>query len=225
VQYTGNYADAIVEVGTLESNGSFDYNGTGFIIGSNKVVTNTHVVYNNVQQWNDCNAIRVNGTTYPISYEHILQSHYTESNEYKDFALLKIYTTVDLDTTYGGINVGVATDDMLNNTSKLMAVAGYPSDLYSNATGANNLYIAYGNFLPTTHDNDSVRSWSLQYTADFYGGQSGSPVFYDKDGNQSTTSDLTAVGVNFGSNQMGISNSGVRFTPQHLKFFFNNTNF
>jgi V8-like Glu-specific endopeptidase len=240
--YTGNYADAIVEVGTLSSAGFYP-RGTGFIIDNNKVVTNAHVVYEQSESQWKCNAIRINGTTtYNISRSHVpyeyvypdeeyayntINETYMYYNCYYDYALLKINTSVNLATTYGGINVGVATDKMLANSNLLMAVAGYPSDRYSSVPNANNLYIGYGNFLGTEYNDlpNGFKAWQLKYTADTVTRNSGSPAFFDKDGNENTTSDLVAVGVHFGQHEVDVNNRGIRFTSQHLKFFFNNNYF
>jgi V8-like Glu-specific endopeptidase len=153
---------------------------------------------------------------------------------YFDYALLKIDTNINLDTTYGGINVGIATNDTLVNdtfssSNNEMAVAGFPNITPNgSSTDINDdLYIGYGAFKGTLSRNfqDSV-SWKIQYTADTTRGNSGSPVFYDKDRNKNTTSDLVAIGVHADppTNERPY-NKGSRFTPQHLKFFFNNPNF
>jgi V8-like Glu-specific endopeptidase len=241
--YTGDYADAVVEVGEIELFGTnvlFDAIATGFIIGSNKVVTNSHIIYGTT--WKG-DAIRTNdGAIYRIDYMHMPRERY-DGTKYNsdDYALLKIgenaetEETVDLAETYGWLDAGVITNDRILQSDSLLdnstpfnniAVIGFPRDVNGSQVNyyfplSNNEYYDWGTLFQYS---TTLPSTLLQYTNSTSGGNSGSPIIFDKDGNHSTTDDWVVSGIHV-NHEDGEYSQGVRFTARHLKFFFNNTHF
>jgi len=178
-------ATSIVQVGTLVG-GTFTRTGTGFIIGSNKVVTSARLLRSGNGNWINNAAIRIinaNGTigpAYPLAEAHSKQSGW----DY-ECALAKVNTSVDLAATYGKVNIGTITM-RLDGLNPLIAAAGFGD------SGAR--VISYGGIVDNMSSYE-ISTTYLAHSADI--ADQYSVIFMDTDGNPATTNDLVAIALQF----------------------------
>lgn len=226
----------------VSGNGGY---GTGFIIDSNLIATAAHCVYNEeTNQWiNNLTVIAtINGikTEFEVLETHVLKS-YVDSGKTiaTDYALIRIKTidkkgiSHDLLSECGKLVMSPLVDTKLNEMTdfyknnspiKHIMAAGY-SDGY--------LHSAWGHaftatqLLPSNHKDPEVQNKVLCYTAFVTGGDSGAPIFFDKDANASTD-DRVVVAIH--SSSSGYTNDvrsvglGPRVNSQLMKFYYDNKN-
>lgn len=223
--------DMIRDYDTAVVNLWSDYNipvGTGFIISDHVIATAAHCVYtgsyfNNLKikitdSNNKVKTITPKYTDLSKTFYTNYSGNYSNTCMNNDYAL--IYVEEDL-SEYGSLKMGVALDEYVNKHGEVI-VSGFPrQDSYpENYDGqpAGLRFKAKGRILSSTL---SV----LRYDADTYKGDSGGPV-YAEEGFTNQHYDhydyKTVIAIDIASNKS--ENTGLRITPDILKFYYNNSN-
>lgn len=204
--------------------------GTGFIVGPNKVATNAHCIdygSSTITQIVGRKQISasLNGqqyTNYNISEIHVPVTY----EDTTDYALLKIDTSVDLEATYGKMELGAITNDTINLLNSYFEVPNAPKHIliagYSQSPNGRPLTMAWGTafLIDGSIPKADKYIWSNAFTTN---GGSGSPIMYDVDANINTTADRVCIGLFMGGNSDYVG--GPRITAQLLRFFLNNPSF
>lgn len=185
--------------------------GTGFIIGTHTIATAGHCLVSSsgwiknikITLFNENNS----ETEISAKAAHVPELFVTDNNSNYDYALLTV--NEDL-TSYGTVGLG-AVREGIENTSKLVNVAGFPyprPDVYSPI----GLYTS-------SSVVKSVSTYRISYTADTSGGNSGGPIYVSM--NDGTEEYITVIGIHTSGGTQ--TNSGIRITFPLLKFYKQNT--
>lgn len=214
--------------------------GTGFIIGNHLIATCAHAVYDRTndkffaQNGNFNIAIKDSNsnTIKNISSNSSKMQFHVPSNYHDlkisdaidsyDYAL--IYVEEDL-SQYGIFEVGVVTNDFLNNHCEI-TTSGFPSQINYDQTnvygtryksvGNSEMYISNKYFLTR-----KLRFASTNCTS---GGNSGGPAYFTYNDYNDNPKNVV-IGIVTGGTRNGdryTGTSGVRVTTNILHFFFNN---
>ncbi len=202
------------------------YSGTGFVVGTNKVLTAAHCVYdtdNNYSSYYVSVDVYENTDYTPNNYSansyHIPQDYYELSAHSSSWDYAVITVNHNFPSSYI-MDLGVARNKLKNNT---------PSTIYNNINDNNGisrlcLYLT-GRWLQMWTEEGYFKSVNgtimdnnvCYYIPMEYAGQSGSPVYVETE-----DEDKTVFGIESG----GTSDYGVckRITTDILHFVLNNSN-
>lgn len=218
--------------------------GSGFIVGDHIVATAAHCVCTDTNEFSDItmNIVNENNNiirTLQPEYIHVAKDAIYNTNLIRgnsDYALLYFDESL---SQYGVFQMGVATDEYRDQHGRIV-VSGFPGIYPPNYSGpvGNIRFKASGNLYYSTDDYyNSVpakNKYRFFYDADTYGGDSGGPVYVDEAfyaGGQWYTY-KTVIGIHTASTVNSTPgyqycdsnyNSGVRITPDLLKFYYENT--
>lgn len=202
--------------------GNQSYIATGFVVGTHKILTAAHCVYdttNNRPAKNVCYTVYGNSenssTTYSAVNYHIPQ-RYVDLNSYDpiyDYAIITVNETFSDDYI---MELGIARDIISNNT---------PSTIYQNYLNKPCIYVTghsssmttgYGNLI-SGYNNVILDDYIINYSSDMVGGESGGPVYVKtQDGK------ITVIAINSGGTST--YNVGRRIDSNILHFVYNNPN-
>lgn len=222
----GNNDERVVDwskKGVVKLIGINDCMGTGFVIGTNTIVTAGHCVFNSsTTTAKDLVSVKLfdaNGnctlTATPISI-HVPQNY--SANTQTDYALIKVQEDL---SDYMCFKMGVLMD-YNSNVPISVKSTGFPTSVNSSPQAVNTLsehemYSDSGSILDTLNGK-------AFYNVCTSNGNSGSPVYYTESSNGSVYYSIVAIHTT-GDLQNGQPyNSGVRITPELLRFFFQNEN-
>jgi V8-like Glu-specific endopeptidase len=177
--------------------------GSGTLIGPNTVLTAAHVIYNFGGKANYVEfipAINKNDTPYGIinAKKIFYPAEFVESEgANEDYGILILDQEIGEKTGFFGISV--LKPEMLKK--KKYYLYGYPEDLCPN----------YDEMWGANFPIDKVEEDNIYYRVDTYGGQSGSAIYYEKDGN------YFVVGVHTGGDDKGDYNVGILLTEKRIR--------
>ncbi|MBQ7027441.1 MAG: trypsin-like peptidase domain-containing protein [Ruminococcus sp.] len=217
--------------------------GTGFIVGDHIVATAVHCVYTGTEYKDlTIKIVDENGSVIEAiqpEYIHVPKEAIHNTREIRgtyDYALLYFDERL---SQYGTLKMGVVSDEYIDQHGGVI-VSGFPGQYppsYSGPTG----YIRFkssGNLYYSTvqSPNSSFikKDYRLFYDADAVGGNSGGPVYVDE---RFLIGDTwykykTVIAIHSGGTTSSSINydyfdpnynSGLRVTPDVLKFYYNNS--
>lgn len=222
--------------------------GTGFIIGSHLIATCAHVVYDRAndkffaqdQIYNiiikdeNSNTIKTISSSSSKMQFHVPSNYHdlTTSDAIDSYDYALIYVEEDL-SQYGIFEVGVVTDDFLNNNCEI-TTSGFPAEInYGGTTVLGTRYKSVGNaeyYQDNTYDlTGELRFASTNCTS---GGDSGGPAYFTYN-NYDGQEENVVIGIVTGGTMEKdeitgeyryTGTSGVRVTTNILHFFFHNNN-
>ena len=181
------------------------FNGSGTLIGPNTVLTAAHVIYN-IEYGGKANsvefipAINKNDTPYgTINAKKIFfPAEFVESGgQQEDYGILILEQEIGEKTGFFGISV--LKPEVL--MKKKYYLYGYPGDLSK----------TYDEMWGTDLALVKVEDDRIYYQVDTNEGQSGSTIYYEKDGN------YFVVGVHTGGDEKGNLNVGVLLTEERAR--------
>lgn len=201
---------------------SYDYLGTGFVVGPHTIATAAHVVFETetdiVRDISDIRLFDESGSNSSVSFTPVevhlpltykVASSHTNIN---DYALITIEEDL---SDYMSFNLGAITDNAINNSLPI-TVVGFPgsSNGMTNSGSVHQKALSEGIITSTAGaDNDRI----FTHNADVVAGNSGSPIYVVETVNGQSYNTVVGIHVNLG-------NTGVRFTPHILKFYKGNSN-
>lgn len=205
------------------------FNGTGFIIGDNMIVTAAHCLYNENGFATDITIKLVDPDTgstsvvYPIEV-HIPKEYTNSLNHDNDYALM----VVDKDLSkYGSFSLGVLADDVTSTDKIPLFTTGYPGEV--NNQNTNGVQYTGTGYLYSVSDHILTMNNYIST------GNSGGPVYvktnYRFGADTTWSTSTTVVGICVGSNKSIIDYSDIdaytkacRITPALLQFYYSNPN-
>lgn len=214
--------------------------GTGFIVGDHIVATAAHCVRDG-NDYADL-AVKIVDEDFDVirivrpEYIHVPKSavyNHSDINGNYDYALLYFDESL---SQYGTFQMGVATDDYIEQNGGVV-VSGFTSNYPEDYTGSseNVRFKSSGNlYYSTFFDNNSItekNKYRCFYDADSEKGNSGGPVYVEEryDIDNVAHKYKTVVAIHSGGTSQSYDyfdpnyNSGVRVTPDLLKFYYENT--
>jgi V8-like Glu-specific endopeptidase len=205
------YSDsAIVDLVINYSGSPYSHAGTGYIVDSNRIVTAGHCAYDSTYGWaTSITVYTAYGDSYSVSKAHVPSDWISTAHRYDDYALLEINTNVDLSVAYGAVPLAVATQDF--PVLGPVSVAGYAGGILKIDTGYRFSRLATDEYI-------------FYYQLDTIGGNSGGPILFESDGEDSVAIGIHTNGEESLPDGTLLGNSGIRFHIRHLQFFFHNTN-
>lgn len=192
-----------------------NYVGSGFVVGSNTILTAAHCVMNGSNAKIISSILlfdsygQVDKTVQPVEI-HVPQNYLPNSPQSYDYALITVNQDI---SNYMCFDLGVSIDYNSNLTLPV-TITGFPSGLnYNPNNTSSNHYMYSGNGVI----NGST-SRTLEYSMYTYGGDSGSPVYVTESSNGYTHNTVVAIHTNGLLDQT--YHSGVRINSEILRFAY-----
>ena len=199
--------------------------GTAFVVDSHTLLTAAHVVYgkSNLQfkifsNYNTVSNVQITPTAY-----HVPSLYVTGNNQEKyDYALVTVQEDLEDYTGYGYNHHSFINFDLGLMRNELP----HTVDIYATGFGGNhnniNPELAYVKSTGSGYLLDtpiSERDYSIRFSTDIVGGDSGGPVYVkNQDGSK------TVIGISAYECPSGQYNSGTRITSDILRFVYDNQN-
>lgn len=201
----------------LMINDSPYYTGTGFVVGSNTILTAAHCVMNgnNARIFSGIKLFNSSGqntlTVQPVEI-HIPKQYVLNRNENYDYALITVGTNI---SSYNCFDLGVSIDHH-QNINIPVCVTGFPQSVpnYNITNDDDHHYMVTGSGVLT----DSS-SRLLYYDADTSSGESGAPVYVTESGSGYAHNTVVAIHTT-GTNEDHPYNHGVRVNSEILRFAY-----